>query len=212
MMPTAYVTKETGGRARMTPMTVVEPERRMTHGSFDTLATDVSGDKRFLAGMLSACCALARGGVHLYRTVAGRTGNDLWRQRYEACGSETGEHVRILEDLIGHLHGDRQFVSPAARLEEARHLKLMEVALVAGCADMCLQELSDLEAVLDAARKSQANWSLLSKLAERLPEGETRNAIERAVGQVQSQADEHVRWAMATWQETMIRSCLETVA
>jgi rubrerythrin len=209
-MATTYVTKATGGRARMTPMTVVEPEQQMTHGSFDTVATDITGDKVFLAGMLSAFCAMERCGVHLYRTVAARTGIDDWRQHYETFGRQTEDHVRILEDLIGRIHGDRQYVSPAARLEEARNAKLMEVPLLGGCADGRLQELTDLETVIAAEQKCHGNWALLKHLATRLPQGDTRHALETAVAQVEDQEAEHVRWATETWRETMIRICQET--
>jgi hypothetical protein len=207
-MTTRLVTKETGGRARMTPMTVVEPEQQLTHGSFDTVATDITGDKVFLAGLLSAVCATARGSVQLYRALAARTGVDVWRDRFEAFGREAEDQVRIIEDLIGRLHGDRQYVSPAARLEEARVAKLMEVAQLSGCADVRLQELTDLEAVIAVAQKGHANGELLRKLADQLPPGDTRIALLEATSQLGETQDEHLRWATETWQEAVIQTCL----
>lgn len=52
-----------------------------------------------------------------------------------------------------------------------------------------------LDAVMLAEAKDHANWSGLSRLVDTFPEGEVRDHVRRAVGQVEPQEDEHLGWA-----------------
>ena len=68
-----------------------------------------------------------------------------------------------------------------------------------------------LEAVVLAETKDHANWRLLSQLAETMPDGEAKAAFRAAVGQVESEEDEHLQWASSTWEKlamTQARSSL----
>jgi len=56
-----------------------------------------------------------------------------------------------------------------------------------------------LEAVLLAETKDHADWAFLSALCDELPEGSSREAIRRAVEEVEPDEDEHVGWAKSTW-------------
>lgn len=70
-------------------------------------------------------------------------------------------------------------------------------------ADEATLELAILEAVILAETKCHADWSLIQKLTQEMPEGGYRNAFQAAVDQVEEQEDEHIRWARETW-ETLI--------
>jgi rubrerythrin len=167
-------------------------------------APDSHLNSLFLADLLSAFLAHERCGVHLYRSAIAQTHNEAWRQRYQAFLGETEEHVRILESLVSQLGGDPMYVSPAARLDELQNAKLMEPILLAGSFDSITSELAGLEAVLIAEQKCHANWSLLSRLVQGLADGESVRVLRQAVNQVESQEDEHVRWALSTWQQTLM--------
>ena len=205
---TLYVTQQTGGKARMTPMTVVEPEHQLTHGSFVTVAADTPVDRIFLAGFLSACLMQARCMAHLYRAVAARTYNEAWRVRYQTSADQSERHVTGLADLVGTLHGDPQYISPMARLTEARHTRMMEIRLVTGCADLTLMELTDLEMVLSGAWQCQADGAVMQALAQRLPDGETRRALTDAGNDLCAEAGAQVTWAQEARQALLISQTL----
>ena len=203
-MPTTVVTKTTGGKTRVMPMTVAAPEQQMRPEQLEQLAPDAQLNGRFLADLLSAFCAHERCGAHLYRTLAGATQNDEWRQKYDEFGRETVEHIGIYEDLIRQLGGDPMYVSPAARLTEYLDTKLMEPVMLTGSVDLKTTELAGLELVLLGETKCHGNWQLLSTLAEQLPDSDTKRAIQMAVQRVEPQEDEHLNWAKSTWQQAIL--------
>ena len=134
-------------------------------------------------------------GWQLYRVVADRTGDPELKERYEEFGRETDRHRTILSGLIRDLGGDPDYVSPTARLAQAKSEALLQSALVSGPLSPAEREANDLENVLLAETKDHADWELLGQLAEQLPKGKVRAAIEAAVAEVEPQEDEHLGWA-----------------
>ena len=112
---TIVVTRATGGTAKRVGG-LCPPERQVSTPARPTLA-EAGVDARFVADLLSACLAHERCGVHLYRSVAGRTADPN-------CGSSTSTSRprprphRRLEELIAAADGDPQYVSPSARATE----------------------------------------------------------------------------------------------
>jgi rubrerythrin len=203
-MTPMIVTKETGAKTMPIGMTVAELGCRMTAGDLQDFADGAPVNKIFLANLMSACASHERCGVHLYRTAAGMTTISEWRARYEEFGRETEEHVRILAELTAALGGDPMYVSPQARADEALNTKLMEPLLLGGSMETLTQELALLDAVVLAETRCHANWELLGQLAARMPDSAAKDAMRQAVEQVERQEDEHVRWARATWRQTLI--------
>lgn len=203
-MDEMIVTKETGAKTMPIGMTVAEPSCEMTGAQLMAFAGDVKGNGIFLANLVSAFSAHERCGLHLYRTAAGMTQFEEWREKYEEFGEQTAEHVRILAELTTKLGGDPMYVSPQARMTEFCDAKLMEPILLAGSVDVLTMELTTLEAVLLAEQKCHSNWELLKTLAGQIDDSPARRAIEQAVAEVEDQEDEHVKWAQRTLKKTLL--------
>jgi rubrerythrin len=195
-MPILTPTAATGARSIPQEMTYVDPARVMLPTEQESFLENSGLNGPFVADVLSEMLAHERAGAHLYRSVAARTHNPILRQRYEHFGTETTEHVEILEGLIAQLGGDPGYVSPAARATEKAGMGLVESTfLLAGSVDLMTHELVMLDAVLLAEAKDHANWSCLSQLTQQLDEGDVRAAFQAAVDQVEPQEDEHLEWA-----------------
>jgi rubrerythrin len=160
----------------------------------------------FVANLLSAMLTHERCGVHLYRSVAGRTTEPAARERYEAFGQQTLRHVEILEHVIAGAGGNPNYVSLHARAVEGANSKLLESTFVfGGSSDPITQEMALLDAVFLAETIDQANWSTLAALTAQLPESALRRAFQAAVDEVEAQEDEHLGWAKETRQQLVLR-------
>jgi rubrerythrin len=148
-----------------------------------------------LLDKLSEFLMVEQCGWQLYRVMADRTGDPELKNRYEEFGRETDRHRTILTGLIRDLGGDPDYVSPTARLAQAKSEALLASALAAGPLSDAERKANDLENVLLAETKDHADWELLGQLAEQLPNGKTKTAIEAAVAEVEPQEDEHLGWA-----------------
>jgi rubrerythrin len=189
-------TKNTGATAKANDVLYVEPQSTVTD---EALATELSiegADAAAVADLLSACLTHERCGVHLYRSVAGRSTDAMFQRRYEQFGAETEHHVEVLEGLIAAAGGNPSYVSPRARAVEASDTKLLESTfLVAGALEPIVQEMTLLDAVFLAETVDHANWQALGELAEQLPDGKIKAALRAAVEEVQAQEEEHLGWA-----------------
>jgi hypothetical protein len=77
--------------------------------------------------------------------------------------------------------------------------KLVEATYIAsGAIDLMTAEMAMLDAVFLAETMCHTNWQLLSSLVDSLDEGELRDAVRRAVDEVEDQEDEHLEWAHNT--------------
>jgi rubrerythrin len=206
-------TRTTGARGMPIAMTEVPPDVAMPPAELQRLGADAGVNGAFVSDLLSAFLAHEQCGVHLYRTVAGATGNPMLEAKYRDFLGDTERHVEILMRLISQLGGDPQYVSPSARLVHAMNTHLiLGVVLGAGSADELPREMAMLEAVLLAETKDHADWSLLATLCDDLPDGPTREALRRAVAEVEPEEDEHVEWARTTWQRmTMMQAKSSTM-
>jgi len=160
-----------------------------------------------LLDKLSEFLMVEQCGWQLYRVVGSRAGDAELKAHYMEFGKETDRHRTILTALIRQLGGDPDYVSPTARVAQAKSESLLESVLVAGPLAASEREASDLENVLLAETKDQADWELLGQLVQQLPEGKARSAIETAVAEVGPQEDEHLQWARTKLAEL----CLELV-
>jgi rubrerythrin len=189
-------TKDTGATAKANEVLYVEPQVTVDD---ELLATElpIEGvDAAFVADLLSACLTHERCGVHLYRSVAGRSGSATLQRQYEAFGAETERHVEVLEELIAAAGGNPSYVSPLARAVEASDSRLLESTFLAsGALDPMVKEMTMLDAVFLAETVDHANWQTLGVLAEQLPDGQIKDALRAAVNEVFAQEDEHLAWA-----------------
>lgn len=196
-MPTTLIpTYATGATTKPTGVTVTSAERATTDDLLREQIGDLPLNVAFVADTLSAALSHERCGVHLYRSVAGRTLNPEFRKQYEHFLGETERHVELLEQLVTAMGASPQYVSPKARLTEAVDSKLLETTfLFAGSGDPVLAEMCMLEAVLLAETIDHSNWMGIANLTTELPDGDLRTAFQEAVDEVLAQETEHLTWA-----------------
>jgi rubrerythrin len=198
-MPTFTPTKETGGTAQPNEVLYVDPAARITADQLGSLMPDAGLNAVFVADLLSAMLTHERCGAHLYRTVAARSHNPMLEARYVQFGEETEHHVAVLEELITAGGGNPSYVSQQARLVKGMDTKLVESTfLVTGAVDLMAAEMAMLDAVFLAETMCHTNWQLLSTLCEAADAGPTRDAMQKAVDEVEAQEDEHLAWAQKT--------------
>jgi hypothetical protein len=138
--------------------------------------------------------------------AAGRCTDAALVQRYTAFGEETARHREILVRLIERLGGDPAYVSPTARLAQAKAAALLQTALVAGGLSQPEREAADLANVLLAETKDHADWHLLQQLGAQVDDAAVRTAFEETVPRVEEEEDEHLSWARDTLTErTLLR-------
>jgi rubrerythrin len=198
------VTKAVGGRVSPVGLLYVDPAQVAVDPAAPGLI-DAGVDPRFVTDLLSACLAHERCGVHLYRSVAGRTADDGLRARYEEFGAETSAHVAILEELISAAGGDPMYVSASARATEKAGAGLVESTFVLdGSVDPVTAELAMLEAVMLAEAKDHANWELLAEMAAAMIASDVRTQLEAATETVLAQEEKHYGWAREARSEMLM--------
>jgi rubrerythrin len=196
---TIVVNSETGGTGQPVGVVYVPPDRQVADAGSSTALAEAGVNARFVADLLSACLAHERCGRHLYRSVAGRTGNAELKVQYEQFGEETRDHVERLEQLIVAAEGDPQYVSASARATEKAAAGLLESTFVLdGSLDPVTAELAMLEAVMLAETKDRGNWVLLAQLAAQMAEGDLRRKFETVAADVLTQEEQHYTWAHDT--------------
>lgn len=166
-------------------------------------------NNQVLLDKLSEFLMVEQCGWQLYRVVGARATDPELQARYQEFGQETDRHRTILTGLIRDLGGDPDYVSPTARLAQAKSEALLASALVSGPLSTEELEASDLENVLLAETKDHADWELLGQLAEQLPNGKTKTAIEAAVAEVEPQEDEHLEWAQTKLAALGLRALMD---
>jgi rubrerythrin len=205
LTPTLIPTKLAGARARPAPGLYVDPMQQISDDELDSFAAGTGLDGQFVADLLSAMLAHEQCGRHLYRSCARRTNNPMLRSKYEHFGDETEQHVRILQQLIEACGGDAQYVSPQARLVHGLDMALVQSTYkLSGGVDPMTAEMGLLDAVFIAETMDHTNWSTLARLTERMSEGEVRDRFADAVARVESEEDEHLRWASDTKQRLVM--------
>jgi len=109
---------------------------------------------------------------------------DPWHEPgvpHEEFGRETDRRRTILTGLTRGLGGDPDYVSPTARLAQAKSEALLQSALVSGPLTEAEREANDLENLLLAETNDHADWELLGQLVEQLPAG---TGLEDVTGRV----------------------------
>ena len=198
-MPTLTPTKDTGGQAKASGLLYVEPDLVMTDDELAGLAPDVGMNVPFVMDVVSAMLAHERCGVHLYRSVAGRTNNPMLKRRYDSAQDAVLEAVTVLEGLVTSAGGNPSYVSPAARAAQGMDTKLLESTFALnGSLDVMTQEMAMLDAVLLAESMAKANWETFAVLAGQLPDGELKTSFQEAADEVGPVKDEGFTWAKET--------------
>jgi hypothetical protein len=198
-VPTLTPTKTTGGVTKALPGVYAEPDRYVDDASLAAAMPETGLNNAFLADLLSAVLTHERCGRHLYRSCEGRTSNPVLQAKYRDYGAETERHVELLEDLITAGGGNPSYLSPLARAVEGTDSNVLESTfLLRGSLDLATAEMAMLDAVVLAESIDHANWLLMAKLGDQLPEGPLRDQFQAAVNEVQAQEDDHLTWALAT--------------
>jgi len=198
-MPTFTPTKDTGATAQPNKVRYVDPAAQVTEEMLQALMPSEGLNTVFVADLLSGMLAHERCGVHLYRSVAGRSNNPMLKARYVQFGEETEHHVDVLERLVKQMGGNPNYISAQARAVEGMDSKMVESTYIgSGALDLMTAETAMLDAVFLAETMCHTNWQLLATLCEALPVGATRDAMRAAVDEVEDQEDEHLEWARNT--------------
>ncbi len=204
-MTTLIPTKLAGAQSAASELLYVEPGQEMQALMLAELLSD-SVNSTFVADLLSAMLTHERCGVHLYRSVAGRTSEPAAREKYEEFGRQTLRHVEILQQLIASVGGNPNYVSYRARAVEGTNSKMIESTFaLGGSTDPLTQEMAMLDAVFLAETIDHANWETLGALTEQLPEGDLRSAFATALREVEPEEDEHLEWAKETRQQLVLQ-------
>jgi rubrerythrin len=204
-MTTLTPTKDIGATTKPVGVLYVEADQQVTDEMLTQQLADTGLDAPFLADVLSAVLAHERCGRHLYRSCAQRTTMPELQAKFEEFGEETARHVEILEDLIAQAGGNPNYVSPNARAVEGADSNLLEATfMLRGSVDAVTAELSLVDAVFIAESVDHANWKLMAKLTELMPDGDMRSAFQAAVDEVESQEDEHLAWATNAKEQLVI--------
>lgn len=197
MATTTAPTADDHTSARVSEALYVTPDRRRAIEELEDLAPDMNGV--FIADMLSAFLTHERCGLALYRSVATRSNNPMLQQTYESFGSETEEHVRILEDAIARLGGQPGYISPAARAVRAMgDSTLQSTFLVGGTLDVMTTEMVMLDAVLMAESIDHENWQGVATMIDTASDDAVHDALQQAYDQVAPEENEHLEWARST--------------
>lgn len=199
-MPILTPTKDTGATTKPNEMPYVEPSRQVTDEMLAEQMDLPDGlNSAFIADLLSGMLTHERCGRHLYRSVAERTNNPMLKGKYKDFGKETERHAEILEELITSLGGNPAYVSPMARAIEGTDTHTLQATfLLSGSVDVMTQETAMLDAVFLAESMDHANWELLGKLRDQMPDGNAKDAVADAVAKVEPDEDEHLEWARKT--------------
>lgn len=212
-MPTTSPMHHTGATTKPLPTVTVQPGREIEPQELAALPSLQGLNAMFVVDLLSDMAMHERCGFHLYRSLAGRTNNPMLKRKYLEFGEETERHIGVVEDLLSELGAHPQYVSPAARATEKVDTAILESTfLLEGSVDIMTQELVMLDAVLLAEARDHANWSGLADLVPMFPEGPARDAVQRAVGQVTGEEDEHLEWARSTRKKLIALQAKSTVA
>jgi hypothetical protein len=185
-------------------MVTAPPAREVSEQNFDSFAADSGISGSFLADQLSAFIAHERMGVNLVRTLHARSNNPKLRSDYNSRLDETMTAIGEWEQLIESLGGSHQYVSPAGRAVEALDNKAVESLMLSGSTDPMTFEQAGLQAYLQAADTCVRNVQLLAAFAHESEQGNSRDAMERAVGQLQPTAAAHAEWASNTLEKAAV--------
>jgi rubrerythrin len=155
-------------------------------------------EQQVLLDKLSEFLMVEQGGLQLYRVASERGTQPQLKERYEEFGQQTARHREVYVELIEALGGDPNYVSPTARLAQVKATKLIESAMIVD--GLAPEEImaNDLENVLLAETKCHLDWELVSQLAEQATDAKTKQALQRAVREVEEQEDQHLEWARQT--------------
>ena len=107
-MPTLTPTFDTGGKAKPSDIVRVDPRAALDGEALAPALAPTGMNAGFIADILSAMLTHERCGVHLYKSVAGRTNNPALKRKYLEFGEETLQHVTVFEDLVKLSGGDPQ--------------------------------------------------------------------------------------------------------
>lgn len=139
---------------------------------------------RFLAEFLNEMLAQEQTGVALYRTVIGRSTDEVLRRQLQAFLADTEHHERIIQDLIRDMSGEPGPASVGTlAILGAQQASLMQRI------EPGYREWKDLECLLQAELMCQRNWEILKAIGD--SNGDP--AIERAVHRVANDEDRHVQ-------------------
>ncbi|HLM17972.1 MAG TPA: hypothetical protein VK549_09140 [Acidimicrobiia bacterium] len=214
-MPILTPTKDTGGVTKAMRGVYAELDRYVDDESLAAAMAETGLNNAFLADLLSAVLTHERCGTHLYRSVEGRTNNPVLKAKYREFGSETERHVELVETLVAAGGGNPSYLSPLARAVEGTDSKILESTfMLRGSLDLAAAEMAMLDAVALAESMDRANWQLMAKVTEQLPEGtmSTRDQFQAAVDEVVPQEDDHFMWALTTKERLTMLQLSSTMA
>ncbi len=151
--------------------------------------------QQVLLDKLSEFLMVEQGNLNLYRVAAARCTDPKLKEVYERFGRQTAHHRAALVRLIERLEADPNYISPTARGAQIKAEKLMECSLAVNGMSQPEIEANDLENLLVAETRDEADWQVLLRLSQEADEPELCAALKEAVQQVGPEEAEHLKWA-----------------
>jgi hypothetical protein len=144
-----------------------------------------------------------KGGVKIYEAAVMAAKNDEMAEEWRRYLSETKKHVAALEKACAALALDPAEETPGRLIVRSLGASLASAigtALAGG--DPMAAQLVACECVVLAETKDHLDWTLLSKVAEELPD-EAGAAIREIAEEIEDQEDEHLYhsrgWCRELW-------------
>ena len=194
-MPTLTPTKADGATPKPDADLVRRARGQMsTRDAGCTHAAGTGVDSVFVADLLSAMLAHERCGMHLYRSVAGRTTGRAKKQYEEFGGRPSSTSKSSSDSSRKRRQPDYVELPRLVRSRGHGHQHSSVDVLPRGLDRPGNPGDGDARRGLLAETVDHANWTTLAALVEQLPDGDLREAS-AAVNEVEQQEDEHVGWA-----------------
>jgi rubrerythrin len=147
-------------------------------------------NKPTLLEFLSEFLAVEKGGIELYTGAWARSTDPEIKRTFDEFLTQTKRHAELLTRVILEIGGDPEFISPGAKLQEARTQSMLKLEV-----PNHLRELADAENLLLAETKDHADWSFLKSISPSIRDDKERAAVEAIVGEVEQEEDMHLKFA-----------------
>lgn len=143
----------------------------------------------WLKDFVSEMLAVEKAGLRLYDKALQELTHDELRDRLKRYYEQTQRHVEMCEEMLELAGAERDYLSAGAQLAEQKAEGLLSTE-----ADQEQRDRNNLENLLLAETKCDADWELLSSIIGEIDDRQLRRGVRRMTGQVLRQERDHVKW------------------
>lgn len=178
----------------------------MASGAKKKLSSLAAGHEKIgrekLFDLLSEYLEVERGGVQLYTQALDRATIPMVQNTLQKFLRQTEKHVDLLQNAIRDLGGNPVYLSPGAQIVQSRVEAMLSLSVPSH-----FQQVVDMENLLLAETKDQADWSFLKSIISSIADVHARDIVREIVDEVEDEEDIHVHWARETL-ERMVKEDL----